>query len=148
MKPRSSMATDRGLLLLRIALGVVFVMHGWQKLAVIGHAGVTGFMTQLGIPFPALSAYMVTGVEFVGGLALLLGAFTRAAAFLIVGNMAVAILTAHLGKGFFLPAGYEFALTLMLVSAAVMFMGAGAYSVDGLLARPEPAAKTTYPRAA
>ena len=145
---RHSQWTDRGLLLARIALGLVFVMHGWQKLFVFGHAGVTGFMTSLGIPFPAVSAVLVTAVELAGGLALLAGAFTRVAAFLIAGNMAVAIVTAHLANGFFLPSGYEFALTLMLVSGALMLTGAGAYSVDARLSRPAPVVARDLKRAA
>lgn len=148
MNTRHSLWIDRGLLLVRVALGFVFVMHGGQKLFVFGHAGVTGFMTSLGIPFPDVSAVLVTAVELGGGLALLAGAFTRVAAFLIAGNMAVATLTAHLPNGFFLPAGYEYAVTLMLVSGAVMMMGAGAYSVDSLLAGRGPAEAPAYKRAA
>ncbi len=135
MTTRHSLWIDRGLLLVRIALGLVFVIHGGQKLFVFGHAGVTGFMGSLGIPFPAVSAVLVTAVEFGGGLALLAGAFTRVAALLIAANMAVAIVGVHLAHGFFLPTGYEYALTLLLVSGAVVMMGGGAYSVDALLTR-------------
>lgn len=126
--------TDRGLFLLRIALGLVFVMHGWQKLAGFGHVGVTGFLTQLGVPFPAVSAALLMAVELGGGLALLAGAFTRVAALLIAGAMAVATVTVHLPNGFFLPNGYEFALTLLLANLAVTMTGAGAYSVDAWIA--------------
>ena len=145
---RHSLWTDRGLLLVRVALGLVFVMHGGQKLFVFGHAGVTGFMTSLGIPFPAVSAVLVTAVELAGGLALLAGAFTRVAALLIAGTMAVAIVTAHLASGFFLPAGYEFALTLMLASGALTMTGGGAYSVDALLDRTQAPAAPVLKRAA
>jgi len=136
METRSSLWIDRGLLVMRVALGVVFIMHGWQKLTVFGFAGVSGFMATLGIPFPTVSGVVVTLVELGGGLALLTGAFTRTAAFLITGNMAVAILTAHLAQGFFLPAGYEYALTLMLAGGAVLMTGAGKYSIDAWRARP------------
>lgn len=140
MTSRFPTSIDRGLLLLRVALGTVFVMHGGQKLFVFGFEGVTGFMSSLGIPFPAASAVLVTAVELVGGLMLLAGAYTRAAAFLIAGNMAVAILTAHLANGYFLPSGFEFALTLMLVSVSVMLAGPGAYSVDARLEGRQTAA--------
>ena len=73
---------------------------------------------------------------------------TRVAALLIAGNMAVAIVTAHLANGFFLPSGYEFALTLMLVSGALMLTGAGAYSVDARLSRPTTVAARDFKRAA
>jgi putative oxidoreductase len=126
--------TDRGLFLLRLALGVVFVMHGWQKLAVFGHAGVTGFLTQLGVPFPGVNAVLITAVELGGGLLLLAGAFTRVAGTLIAFAMLVAVMTAHLANGFYAPTGFEYPMTLLLASAAVTMTGAGAYSVDGLLA--------------
>ena len=130
-----SRAVDRGLLFIRAALGIVFVMHGGQKLFQFGHEGVTGAMAGLGLPLPALSAAAIIAVELGGGIALLAGAFTRVFAFLLAGAMAVATVTAHLPNGFFLPAGYEFTLTLLLVNLGVIFTGAGAYSVDALLTR-------------
>ena len=121
---------DRGLLLLRIALGSVFVMHGWQKLTVIGYDGLVGFLTQLGVPVPAVSAALLIAVELGGGLALIAGAFTRIAGLLIAGAMLVAVVTVHLPNGYFLPNGYEFALTMLLGNLSVVMTGAGAYSVD------------------
>lgn len=121
---------DRGLLMMRIAIGLVFVMHGGQKLFVFGHAGVAGGMAALGLPLPGLSAALITAVELGGGVALLAGAFTRTAAFLIAGAMAVATVSAHLAGGFFLPSGFEYTLTLMLTSLAMLMTGPGAYSVD------------------
>lgn len=134
---RTSDWTDRGLLLMRIALGIVFVMHGGQKLFVYGHAGVASGMAALGLPLPGLSAALITAVELGGGLALLAGAFTRVAAFLIAGAMGVAIVSAHLSNGFFMPTGFEYPLTLMLSSLAVLMTGPGAYSVDAMLTRPK-----------
>jgi len=134
---RAAAWTDRGLLLMRIALGVVFVMHGGQKLFVYGHAGVAGGMAALGLPLPGLSAALITAVELGGGIALLAGAYTRVAAFLIAGAMAVATVSAHLSNGFFMPTGFEYTLTLMLSSLAVLMTGPGAYSVDAVLARPK-----------
>ena len=136
-RSRASAWTDRGLLLMRIALGIVFVMHGGQKLFVYGHAGVASGMAALGLPLPGLSAALITAVELAGGIALLAGAFTRVAAFLIAGAMAVATVSAHLSNGFFMPSGFEYTLTLMLSSLAVLMTGPGAYSVDAVLARPK-----------
>ena len=62
-------------------------------------------MASLGIPLPGVNAVLVTAVEFGGGLALLAGAATRASAALIAFSMAVAVATAHLSHGFFLPQG-------------------------------------------
>jgi putative oxidoreductase len=121
-----------GLALVRAIVGIVFLAHGSQKLFVFGFSGVTGFFSHLGIPFPAVAAVVVTLVEFLGGVALLIGLFTRYAAALIAIDMLVAILKVHLKGGFFLPAGYEFALTLLVASVALMIAGAGAPSVDAL----------------
>ena len=48
--------TDRALLVLRVTVALVFIAHGCSKLFVLGHAGVTGFFTQLGVPLPGVAA--------------------------------------------------------------------------------------------
>src|SRR5688572_30380529 len=105
---------DWGIAVLRVAVGGIFVAHGVQKLAVFGISGLAGFMSQLGIPFPTLSAVAVTAAELGGGLALVAGLFTRWAALPIAFSMAVAAVTVHLKGGFFLPDGIEYVLTLFL----------------------------------
>jgi putative oxidoreductase len=129
---------DRGLLLLRLSLGSVFVTHGWQKLVELGPAGVTGFLASMGVPLPGINALLLIGVELLGGLALIAGVFTRAAASAIAFAMLVATLLVHLPNGYFLPNGIEFTLTLMLAGLAVTMTGAGAYSVDAHLFGREP----------
>jgi putative oxidoreductase len=64
--------------------------------------------------------------------------------------MVVAIMTVHLANGFFMPTGYEFTLTLLLVSLALLFSGAGAYSIDAkFFSRPGRRNETTFlPKAA
>lgn len=126
----SSPSVDRGLLLICLTLGLVFVMHGWMKLTVFGVAGTAGFLATLGVPFPTVNAVILIAVELGGGLLLAAGAGTRVAGALLSFSMLVAVVTAHLANGFFLPNGYEFALTLALVSLAVVLTGAGRYSVD------------------
>lgn len=125
-----SVSVDRGLLLVRVALGIVFIAHGWQKLAVYGVSGVATGFEQMGLPVPMLNAVIITAVEFGGGLLLIAGAGTRVVAALLAFSMLVATVVAHGSGGFFLPTGYEFALTLMLVSLALTQTGAGRYSVD------------------
>jgi len=132
------MKTDRkdwGIALLRVAVGGIFVAHGAQKLFVYGIPGLAGLMGQLGIPFPTLSAVAVTAAEFLGGLALLAGFFTRWAALPIAFSMAVAAVTVHLKAGFFLPNGVEYVLALFAAAVALSLTGSGAFSIDGLLAR-------------
>jgi putative oxidoreductase len=122
-----------GIAVLRIAVGIVFLAHGGQKLFMVGFGGVAGFLGQLGIPASMLAAVIVTLVEFLGGLALLLGLFTRWAAIPLAFNMAVAILTVHLPGGFFLPDGYEYAMTLLAANVALALLGSGEASVERLL---------------
>jgi len=128
--PSSSPWIDRGLLVVRIALGVVFLMHGGQKLFVYGHAGVTAAMASLGLPFPGLNAYLITAAELGGGLALLFGALTRPAAAVLAFSMVVAIVSVHLRAGFFAPAGFEYPLTLLLGNLALLMTGGGKYAFD------------------
>ena len=122
-----------GITILRLVVGIVFLAHGGQKIFVWGFGNVAGFMGKIGIPAPMLAAVVVTMVEFFGGLALVLGFFTRWAAALLAIDMLVAIITVHLKGGFFLPAGAEFALTLFAANAALILLGSGEGSVDHLL---------------
>ena len=123
---------DRALLVLRLALALVFIAHGYVKLFEFGHEGVTGFFTKLGIPLPGLAAWGVALLEFGGGLALAAGLFTRALAVLFVCNMLVAIGLAVLPKGF--VGGYELEFLLAMGSLTLALAGPGAYSVDARLA--------------
>jgi len=122
-----------GITVLRVVVGMVFLVHGGQKLFVFGFGGVAAFLGQVGIPAPGLAAVILTAVESLGGLALLLGLFTRWAAIPLAIVMLVAILTVHLKAGFFLPNGYEFALTLLGANVALALLGSGEASVDRVL---------------
>jgi putative oxidoreductase len=93
------MGSAWGLLVLRAVVGVVFVVHGGQKFFAFGLAGTAGFLGSLGIPLPTVAAVGLIAVELLGGLALLLGAGTRAAAALLAADMLVAMLTVHLRGG-------------------------------------------------
>ena len=124
-----------GLAILRIITGIVFMAHGGQKLFVYGFAGVTGAFTQMGIPLPGITGPLVAILEFFGGLALVIGLLTRLAALGLAIDMLGAILLVHLAAGFFLPRGYEFALTLLGASVALAVGGPGILSVDETIAR-------------
>ena len=119
-----------GLTILRIVVGIVFIAHGWQKLFVFGIGGVTGAFTQMHIPVPQITAPAIAILEFVGGIALVLGLFTRGFALLLACDMLGAILFVHLKGGFFLPAGFEFAFTNLGACIALAVGGAGEYAID------------------
>ena len=126
---------DAALTVLRVVLGVTFVLHGGQKLFVYGFDGVAGAFGQMGIPAPAFFGPFVALVEFFGGIAITLGLLTRLAALGVGATMAVAILTVHLKQGFFNPGGVEFPLALLASAVALVITGAGAYSVDAAIAK-------------
>ncbi len=126
---------DIGLAILRLALGVVFVAHGAQKVFVYGIDGVAEGFAGMGIPLPGLTAALVAFAELLGGAALVIGLFTRVSASLLAVTMAGALFIAHLPAGFFLPNGYEFVLALMGGAVALALIGAGSYSADTVLAR-------------
>jgi putative oxidoreductase len=129
-----SRRVDTGLLILRIVIGIVFLMHGGQKLFVYGFAGVTGAFGQMGVPMPSITGPLTAIVEFLAGGALVIGLLTRLAAFGLAIDMLGAILMVHLKGGFFMPQGYEFALTLLAANIAIAVAGAGYYSLDRVIA--------------
>jgi putative oxidoreductase len=135
---------DLGLTLLRVVVGVVFLAHGYQKLFIYGIGGVTAAFTQMGILAPHLSAYLATFAEFFGGIALLLGLFTRLAAIPVAVNMVVAILQVHLQSGFFAPKGIEFPLTLLAANIALVLAGGGAFALDNVIFKSAPEKSHRY----
>ena len=119
-----------GLLVMRLALGVIMIAHGWQKIADHMH-GITGMMHQLGLP--PFMAYLVVAAEFGGGILILVGFLTRLAAFAIFIDMLVAILKVHLPHGLFASnGGLEFPLACAAIAFALIFSGAGPIAIDWL----------------
>jgi putative oxidoreductase len=138
-----STRTAWGLFPLRAVVGIVFLMHGGQKLFVFGLDGTAQAMTQMGIPLPALSAVVVALVEFVGGAALLTGLWARWAALFLVVDMAVAIVAVRFRGGFFAPKGFEFELTLLGAALTLALIGPGRGPLDRLLPRAASVERAT-----
>lgn len=116
------------LLVLRLALAVIFIYHGADKL--FGATGIDGFTAMLqglGFPAPVFLAWVVGLVEFLGGIAVLLGVFTRYAATLIAIVMAVAFFSVKLGMGG-LPAG-DPDIALFAIAVALAIMGPGRWAL-------------------
>jgi putative oxidoreductase len=133
MANHSASKQNTALGLIRILVGLVFVIHGAQKLFVYHYAGVVGLFHQIGIPAPALSAALAIAAELLGGFLLLTGLYTRLAAIPVAFLMFVAITQVHLHAGFFAQnGGYEYPLTLLVASIAFVIGGGGAFALDNL----------------
>ncbi|MFA5935943.1 MAG: DoxX family protein [Patescibacteria group bacterium] len=119
-----------GLFVLRIAAGVIFVMHGYGKLFgdAPGMTAFTGMVDKLGFPMPGLFAYIAALTEFLGGIALILGVGVPVAATLIAGVMLVAFFGVK--KASFPAGDVDFALLAIAIS--LVFMGPGRYTVMGM----------------
>lgn len=120
---------DCGIFLVRVVLGLIFIVHGWDKIQ--NMEGTIGFFSSLGLA--SFFAYLVAWVEFLGGLAVLLGIFTRWIPYLLAMVMVFAIFLVKLKLGF--SGGYEFDLLLLVSALAVAWSDSEAYSVFKLFKR-------------
>jgi putative oxidoreductase len=109
---------------LRIIAGIGFMMHGLPKLLDISNT--QNSFTNMGLP-PEL-AIIIGLLEFIGGLAILLGVFTRIAAGLLAIDMIGAILLVKLSKGFI--DGYELDLLYLAIMISLMLTGPGNLSIE------------------
>lgn len=124
-------------LVLRVPVGLVLAAHGAQKLfGWFGGYGLEGtgqWLASIGLEPGYLMALLAGSAEFFGGLALVLGLLTRPAAVIAAFTMLVAIFSVHIGNGLFMANnGYEYALTLFVVTVALAIQGAGRFAVDNL----------------
>lgn len=133
---------DIGLLILRVAMGILFVVHGWPKLnpnsPIRGTAGFAGFLKQMGVPLPLFFAWVVALLETVGAVLLILGLGTRILALGFAIEMLVAAFVAKRGfmKVPFVAqqaTGWELDFILLAASLALLFLGAGSIALDPLL---------------
>lgn len=122
-----------GLLVLRVALGLVFVIHGGQKMFVMGPSGTGGMLGQMGIPGASLIGPVLSVVEPLAGAAMVLGLLTRVAALAVATDMVGALLLFHVKHGFFVPIGIEFPMMLGASAVALLALGAGPFSVDRVI---------------
>jgi len=127
-----------GLLILRVVVGVTFIAHAYLKFGRIGMEGTTSFMTNLGVPAPALAAWFSVLAETFGGIALILGIFTLPFGLALVVVMIGAIMYGKRGGGFFVPRGSELELNLLAASLALALTGPGGLSLRNALRGRRP----------
>lgn len=124
-------SNDFGLLLLRLTVGGLMLFHGVHKL-VYGVAGLQGMLAGLGLP--GFLAYLSLAAELVASILIVIGAWTRVASAVMVGNMVVAILMAHLPVLFTVdPAtggwAVELPMLYLLGAAVLCLTGGGKYAL-------------------
>ncbi|MFD5824914.1 DoxX family protein [Lentzea sp. NPDC060358] len=126
------MLKDVTALIGRIAIGVIFIAHGWQKFAEFGMAGTAGSFDKMGVPLPTLSAWFAASVELVGGAALIAGVALPVVGVLLAFNMVGAWVIVHLPNGLTGEGGAELVIALGAAALALGFNG-GAYALDRVL---------------
>ncbi|MBB1298812.1 MULTISPECIES: DoxX family protein [unclassified Pseudoalteromonas] len=127
-------------LILRVPVGLILAAHGAQKLfAWFGGYGLEGtgqWLASIGLEPGYWLAMMAGSAEFFGGIALAIGLLTRPAAVVAGFTMLIAIFSVHISNGLFMANnGYEYALTLLVVTVVLAIQGAGSFSLDNVLAK-------------
>jgi len=131
---------------LRLIVGYGFMAHGYAKL-VRGPTNFVSILQALGVPNAHVMAWVTILIELLGGFAVFVGAFIPLISMPLAGVLAVAMLSVHLPYGFisikliavtpagaqFGPPGYECDLLYLACLAALVLIGSGPFSVDGLL---------------
>lgn len=115
-------------LVMRLALGIMFVAHGLTKVLVFTPAGTVGFFQSIG--FPGFLAYPVMAFEVIGGLMLVLGVYTRWVAAVAVIQLFVAA-TVHFANGWSFSnpnGGWEYPIYLSVTALVVALLGDGAFA--------------------
>lgn len=121
---------DLAATILRVAMGVMFLAHAWLKLAIFTPAGTVGFFESLG--FPGFLAYLVIAAELAGGIALILGVWSRWVALALVPVLLGSIYAPHGAAGFFFSnegGGWEFPAFWAIALVVQSLLGDGAFAL-------------------
>ena len=131
---------DEGMLILRLVVGTVMVFHGTEKLfgwwGGEGLSGATQFFERQGFRPPALMAAVAGTTETAAGILLGVGLLTPLACLMLIGTL-VNVVALHVRNGLSRRNnGFEYELVLLASTVAVLFTGAGTWSVDRLAGLP------------
>ncbi|HXX85247.1 MAG TPA: DoxX family protein [Casimicrobiaceae bacterium] len=125
----ASKQIDIGTALLRTGLGTMFIAHALLKYYVFTLPGTAQFFQSIGLP--GALGYAVFAAELVGGVMLILGAYTRVVAFALL-PVVIGATWAHAGNGWLFTApkgGWEYPAFLALVTLVVGVLGGGRYAL-------------------
>lgn len=132
---------ELGLAILRVVLGVVFISHGAPRLFAAGVGEFTGMLGGMGVPLAGFLAWVVTLLEFFGGIALVAGFMVTPLAILFVVHMFTGIVLVHAPIGWYVvgpgQGGAEFNTLLIAGLLALLLAGPGAAAVDARRSEPE-----------
>ncbi len=126
-------------LLLRVSLGLLFLIHAGMKFFVFTPAGTEHFFASLGLP--GWFGLVVIAAETLGGIALILGVYARWVALLLVPDLIGAIVLVHAKNGFFFTAkggGYEYPLFWAVALVVLALSGDGAFALLSSTGRRAP----------
>lgn len=130
-----------GLAILRVVTGVVFIAHGAPKLFGGGVEGLAGMLGGLGVPLAGAAAWIVTLLEFFGGLALVVGFLVAPVALLLSFHMLMGIVLVHAPNGFYVigpgEGGIELNLLLIASLLTLVLAGPGFAALDERRVRAE-----------
>ncbi|RBO54810.1 LysR family transcriptional regulator [Rhodovulum sp. BSW8] len=129
----SATAIDVAALLLRVALGALFLAHAWLKIFVFRPAGAAGFFRSLGLP--GVLAYLTMAAEILGGLALIVGLWTSLVSILLIPVIAGAGWFAHRANGFWFNnqnGGWEYPAFWTLTLLVQALLGSGALALTAI----------------
>ncbi len=123
-------SNDLAALLLRVAVGALFLAHAWLKYKVFTPKGTADYFKSLGVP--AFLGPLAIVIETLGGLALILGVGTRVVAVLLIPQMLGTIVLVHGKKGFWFTnegGGWEYPALWIVCLVAIVLLGSGAYAL-------------------
>ena len=115
------------LLVMRLVLGAIMIVHGYPKVFGGFHHHME-FVGSLGLP--RWLAYLSTGTEFIGGIGIVLGLFTRYCSLAFLIEMGVVIWKVHFKNGMTGPGGFEFPLALATIAFALLCFGGGLWGIN------------------